>query len=404
MDVNLAKRFIGLSGHLRSGATGHYEEFHKGLYKALTESTEYEEVSYLGSSLSEPSWFQPMVPASLVATSSWCSSCFRLKLQAIASEKNAAVFHIYEGNLFQLFLLSEILRKNPETKAIINLFDSAKFGSILTNPFKRVLFKRMFLIGVRNLGGRLIVTADTRRMAERIEGAVNTEIATYPMYSILMENKSIVPDKREYLFMIRGSQSMSNLISSLKGLKRDFLQRITVHGVPTIEQIEFSENILGVSVSKKHLSKSEYMDFFNRFSHVVFLYDPELFREQSSGRLCDALVAGAHVLVPTNTALWDFANEFGGFSEFEFDKVDDAIKVIQDSISVQFPRTTLPLPDASRSVESLATLLNVNKDLQMRESSNLFFWVTYSALRKYQYTLRILTAIKMRLFKVIPRS
>ncbi len=400
----MAKYFVGLSGHLRSGATGHYEEFHKGLYKALTESIEYEEVSYLGSSLSEPSWFQPIVPPSLVSTGSWCNNRFRIELHVIASGKTDPVFHIYEGNLFQLFLMSEVLRKNTEAKAIINLFDSAKFGRILTNPFKRLIFKKLFLICLRNLDDRLIVTADTRRMAEKIEGAVNIEIATYPMYSILKENEMTAPDKKEYLFMIRGSQAMSNLIDSLKELEHEFLEKVTVHGVPTIEQIEFSENILGVSVSRKHLSKTEYIDFFRRFSHVVFLYDPELFRDQSSGRLCDALVAGAHVLVPTDTALWDSASEFGGFSEFKFDNVDDAIRVIKESRSVQFPRSSLPLPEASRSVETIAALLNVNKESERRGSSNFPFWITYSVLRKYQYTLRILTAIKIRILKVIPRS
>ena len=400
----MAKYFVGLSGHLRSGATGHYEEFHKGLYKALTESIEYGEVSYLGSSLSEPSWFQPVVPPSLVSTGSWCNSRFRTKLQVIASGKTDPVFHIYEGNLFQLFLMSEVLRKNTQTKAILNLFDSAKFGRILSNPFKRLIFKKLFLISLRNLDGRLIVTADTKRMAEKIEGAVNIEIVTYPMYSILKENEMTAPDKKEYLFMIRGSQAMSNLIDSLKGLEREFLEKVTVHGVPTIEQIEFSENILGVSVSRKHLSKTEYIDFFRRFSHVVFLYDPELFRDQSSGRLCDALVAGAHVLVPTDTALWDSASEFGGFSEFKFENVDGAIRVIKDSRSVQFPRSSLPLPEASRSVETIAALLNVNKESERSGSSNFLFWITYSVLRKYQYTLRILTAIKIRISKVIPWS
>lgn len=400
----MAKYFVGLSGHLRSGATGHYEEFHKGLYKALTESVEYEEVSYLGSSLSEPSWFQPIVPPSLVSTGSWCSSRFRMKLQVIAFGKTDLVFHIYEGNLFQLFLMSELLRKNTETKAILNLFDSAKFGRILSNPFKKLIFKILFLISLRNLDGRLIVTADTRRMAEKIEGAVNIEIATYPMYSILTENEMTAPDKDEYLFMIRGSRAMSNLIDSLKGLEREFLEKVTVHGVPTIEQIEFSENILGVSVSRKHLSKREYIDFFRRFSHVVFLYDPELFRDQSSGRLCDALVAGAHVLVPTDTALWDSASEFGGFSEFKFENVDGAIGVIKDSRSVQFPRSSLPLPEASRSVETIAALLNVNKESGRSGRSNFLFWITYSVLRKYQYILRILTAIKIRILKGIPRS
>lgn len=404
MEVNLAKYFVGLSGHLRSGATGHYEEFHKGLHDALQESDEFIKVSYLGSSLSEPSWFQPIVPPSLVSTGSWCNKHFRMKLQLIAAEKIDSIFHIYEGNLFQLFLLSEVLRKNLETRAILNLFDSARLDRILSHPLKRFLFRKFLMIGLRDLDGRLIVTADTSRMAEKIKSIVNIDIASYPMYSILRENEMRASEKKEYLFVIRGSQAMSNLIDSLKDQGNEFLQKTTVHGVPTIEQINFCENILGVSVSKKHLSKFEYTNFFKRFSHIVFLYDPELFRDQSSGRLCDALVAGAHVLVPKDSALWDSASEFGGFSEFEFDDVHRVIEIVSDSMTAQYPRTIRPLPEASRAVEGLVSLVNVNNKLENGRSSNLVFLITYSVLRKYQYILRIFTAIKIRTLKGILSS
>lgn len=393
----MAKHFVGLSGHLRAGATGHYEEFHKGLYSALRESQEFEETLYLGSSLSEPAWFQACVPPSLVSKQSWCNKKFRKNLQAIGENSSNSVFHIYEGNLFQMFMLSELLRKNQTSVGILNLFDSARLGKILSSRVRKYIFKELFLIALKDLEGRLKITADTYRMGMQLENLLKVRIFTYPMYSILKENEMQSSDKNEYLFMIRGNQAMVNLIEALKSQNSNFLKRVTVHGVPTQEQIYFSESVLGISVSKRHLSRAEYTAFFKRFSHVVFLYDPALFRDQSSGRLCDALVSGAHVLVPTDCALWDSASEYGGFSEFRFDVVNEAINVIAESRHLRYPRTSQPLPEANRAVSILLELSKNDGPQQSHTRSSLKFWGTYSLYRKYQYVLRLHNAILIRI-------
>jgi hypothetical protein len=397
LEEELTKNFVGLSGHLRAGATGHYEGFHKGLYDALCESQEFKETIYLGSNLSEPSWFQTVVPPSLVSKHSWCSKKYRRKLQEIAENRTNSVFHIYEGNLFQMFILSELLRKDKTSVAVLNLFDSTKLGKTLSSRIRKYFFKKLFLIALRDLEGRLKITADTYRMGKQLEKLLNVRIFTYPMYSILKEKEMKTSGKNEYLFMIRGNQAMVNLIESLKSQNSDFLKKVTVHGVPTHEQIYFSEDVLGISVSKKHLSEEEYSAFFKRFSHIVFLYDPELFRNQSSGRLCDALVAEAHVIVPLDCALWDSASEYGGYSEFKFEVVDEAIDVIAESRNVQYPRTTRPLPEAKRAVTNLLDLLH-NAGLPQSQSHwNLKFRVTFSLYRKYQYVLRLHNAISTRI-------
>jgi hypothetical protein len=210
MEEELAKCFVGLSGHLRAGATGHYEEFHKGLYNALRESQGFEEILYIGSNLSEPAWFQTDVPPSLVSKHSWCNKKFRRNLQQIAENRSNSIFHIYEGNLFQMFMLSELLRKNRTSVAILNLFDSAKLGKILSSRIRKYFFKKFFLIAFKNLEGRFRITADTYRMGKQLENLLKVRILTYPMYSILKEKEMQTSEKNEYLFMIRGDQAMVN--------------------------------------------------------------------------------------------------------------------------------------------------------------------------------------------------
>jgi hypothetical protein len=217
------------------------------------------------------------------------------------------------------------------------------------------------------------------------------------MYSIFKEKDMESADKNEYLFMIRGNQAMVNLIKALKFQSSDFQKRVTVHGVPNHEQINFCEKVLGIAVSKRHLSKDEYRSFFKRFSHIIFLYDPALFRDQSSGRLCDALISGAHVLVPMDCALWDSASEYGGYSDFRFDVVNEAIDIIAESRNLRYPRTSRPLPQANRAVSILLELLKNHEIPQKQTRSNLKFWVAYSIYRKHQYVLRLHNAISIRI-------
>ena len=61
---------LGLSGHLVSDTSGHFETFHKGLFKAFKEVLDEENCNFLGSQSSEGEnlWFEANLPDSLTST------------------------------------------------------------------------------------------------------------------------------------------------------------------------------------------------------------------------------------------------------------------------------------------------------------------------------------------------
>jgi hypothetical protein len=126
------------------------------------------------------------------------------------------------------------------------------------------------------------------------------------------------------------------LFRALQSIPKKIRANIIVHGVPTHEDIARLENEFEITVSKKHLSTSEYSDFYQNIFRVIILYDPEIFQDQSSGRLCDAIVQEKEVIVPRDTALFDMAKSYGTFESFAFGD----FKKVEELISQPKKRTT----------------------------------------------------------------
>jgi hypothetical protein len=372
-------KFVGLSGVLRSGAFGHHEAFHKGLYLALTKSTIYSNVVFLGSAVSEPSWFKPVVPPSFVSEHPWSSKNFESELLRRSQEGGASevIIHVYEGDLYALHILSRVMRNNYQIRVVINLFNSVKVCGQLDGKIRVELFALQLRMAVQGLENRIVVTADSTRMAEKISAAIGLDIQKYPVYSILdSENfKSCI--RSEVLILVRGTNAMDKLIRTLEQAPSYFRDRVTIHGVPTEEQAHCL-NVLKVGFSRQHLHDKEYTNFYLRFKYVVVLYDPEFFKNQSSGRLCDAIVAGAHVIVPRDCALWDTANEYGGFSDFDFEKTDQIIEIIESNESPVYSRNLLPPPDVQAAIAKLTEMIEVSRYAEVStrrdKSFYLFSW------------------------------
>jgi hypothetical protein len=393
--------FIGLSGHLNSGASGHYETFHEGLYLAAQKSSEVDHCVYAGSSLSNATWFYPSIPPSIVSKFPWARENFASELfdEINPGSDSVSLVHIYEGNLYWLFQVSRLIRREPRARGYVNFFNSARYTAISSNSFRAYFFKVMVRIAIRGVEDRIVITADTKAMAGILTKITNQKFFTYPIYSILNPEEFNDLHRDRILFLIRGHRMMEELIKSLKRLSKETLDQITVHGVPTNAQIRTCES-MGVKVSRKHLVGSEYSSFYEAFSHVVILYDPHIFSNQSSGRLCDALVARCHLMVTRESALFDVASEFGNFSTFRISEIDQLFQTITSNRQPEFPAKVGDLPTAARAVNQI---LSQNYESGLSKASKIApieFKIVSLVMQIILFTLRIFFGVGLRISRI----
>jgi hypothetical protein len=353
-DTENQLNFIGISGHLTNGATGHFEAFHLALFEAAQRSSLLASTEYLGSSLSGGSknWFTPVVPPSTVSRISWCNKNFvNYLVSNVRSKSGPVVLHTYEGNLFWVLVTSRVIRASSTTHAYVNFFNSAKYNKILASPLRRKWFKYIFRYLVSDISSYFIFTADSQKMASKLETLTGFEFSCYPIYASLSAGKT-QKSADKILVLIRGKRSIDILFRALQSIPNKIKANIIVHGVPTHEDIARLENEFKITVSKKHLSTSEYSDFYQNIFRVIILYDPEIFQDQSSGRLCDAIVQEKEVIVPRDTALFDMAKSYGTFESFVFGD----FKRVEELISQPKKRTTkiYRKPTSSSAISEIA--------------------------------------------------
>jgi hypothetical protein len=315
-------------------------------------------------------------------------------------DESETLLHVYEGNLYWLFHVSSAIRENNLLRGYVNFFNSAKYTSISRNRLRLFFFKTLLNIAIKGVENRIVISADTEGMSKILATKTGQEFETYPIYSILNPGDFENLRREETLFLIRGENMMELLISYLIKMPAETLKKITVHGVPLKKQIDICES-LGVKVSKKHLVGAEYSDFYKAFKSVVIFYDPKIFQNQSSGRLCDALVAGCHVVLIKNSALAESAASFGGYSEFELSGISEMLESLFTDSPLDFPRSKDHLPTSSRAVSKiiekvLAQSRRINSKLNPLKFSAIFILsqVLMFALRLfYGANLRIRRAL-----------
>jgi hypothetical protein len=185
-------------------------------------------------------------------------------------------------------------------------------------------------------------------------------------------------------------------------MPRDIIKKITVHGVPLKKQIDICES-LGVKVSKKHLVGTEYAEFYKAFKNVVIFYDPKIFQNQSSGRLCDALVAGCHVNLIKYSALAGSAASFGGYSEFEISGISQMLESLFTDSPPAFPRNKDHLPTSSRAVSQIIEKVLAQSGKINSKLNPLKFSAIFSLAQSLMFVLRLFYGVNLRIRRALSR-
>jgi len=305
-------------------------------------------------------WFKPVIPNSLTASSPWSNKSFgRMLLGYTNDSSEKTIFHVYEGNLYWVLVLSNVLRSNPKSVAYVNLFQANKYNRILASRIKIKLFTFALKFICTDLGSRMIITADTRRLADKLSVAADSKISPYPMYSILNQSERSKTSDR-VLVVVRGESANSYLFQALELITASQRPKMTIHGVFTLPEERELETRFGAEMSKGHLNYDDYLRTNNTFYKVVLLYDPSTFKDQSSSRLCDAAVTMKEIVVPINTSLQDMADEYGEYEHFDFQKPSELGEILSKPKAIEVKRSIFPT--SARAMESILSSFELSKE------------------------------------------
>ena len=402
-------KFIGLSGHLQHNALGHFETFHKAMMEGFQALLGQSNVQFLGlqKSNNEDYWFDPLIPNSLTSTISWLPRKFLNSLGADSeSGKDVKIIYVYEGSLSNLFLFGRVARKSKGVFLYFNLFNSHKYSSVLNSPIRFLLFRLLFKLASRGADEKICLVADTPKFSAFLSSKLGRTFLAFPMYSGLNLSLPKIRARKVNLINIRGIRAERLFRQTVDNEPNLSKIQMEVYGMLNEEIKSYLKKYPNITVSNGHVDEHSYFASYDKYSSVAFLYDPEFFSMQSSGRLADAVVSGARLLVPKGTSLEDVLKEYGNGSSFDF----------EDEASLAF--ALLSKPCISRTAKDLptnywaaATILQSVKALiaksEQKEESKVTkianyaldeaIWVTLWALRLiFGLRRRVATSISLK--------
>ena len=391
------------------GAAGHFETFHKGIFLAMKEILGEKNCNFLGSQISKEtnSWFTANLPSSLVSRVPWLPKRFLNSLVTPSHRANENfIMYIYEGNLANLFLLGSVVRQRSNIFLYFNLFDSNRYKSIFRSNFRLFMFKSLFLLAYRGLDSKVYLSADTKRFAQMLTRKLGKKFSEYPMYSALYFQPSPGSQVKKILINFRGQQSEKLMKSAIERFPALQGLELDLHGLHDQSVMQELSRFPNITILPDQVDESTYFGMYKYYYRVAFIYDPDFFSMQSSGRLADAILAGAQLVVPRNTSLEDVLNESGNGNTFSFSSCESLASALISEPTI--PKRADYLPTSSRaaqvilnSMEELIKESGSVLDQQYRRAINI---ALDESIRRVLWSLRIVFGVGNRLRRFFKRK
>lgn len=225
-------------------------------------------------------------------------------------EKGPFLFHIYEGNLQSLYLASLLLIKNPTSLALVNMHWADQASVQFSNKdFKSKIFYTALSKLSNYFEGRLILAAESKKLATLMSEKLNIEVIEYLVFSVHDKNNEISNEKE---FTVLASPCGLNEFHQIIDTTLDFLKRdqkvainIPVHLLSSeIEESEISNaKNLGFTIYTANLDRDSYKALGTNARVTILTYTNKFYEWGSSGKLLDSVRFGARVIVPDNCAM-----------------------------------------------------------------------------------------------------
>ena len=350
-------------------------------------------------SIDKDSWFKPLIPRSMTSSVPWLSKKFLRHLRELDKKNgDVSILYIYEGNLASLFLLGSIARRSKEVYLYFNFFNSSRYSSIFVSQIKLILFKALFLLAIRGIHKKVQLSADTEKVSNLLESKLGKIFSVFPMYSGLNPEFITKFEKNVTLINLRGARSEYLLKSTLE--KNPLLQNIVmdIHGMHNTQIAQYLEKFSNINIVPDQVDEVSYFASYKKYSRAAFIYDPEFFSMQSSGRLADAIVAGAEIVVPIGTSLEDVLLEFGNGSSFDFEKEDSLAHALLSKPSIKRKVGCMPTSTwaATTILEKMQTLIEKDDTPEINRVSKLLNYAIDEIIRAALWVLRLIFGFRKR--------
>jgi hypothetical protein len=399
-------KFMGLSGHLQHNALGHFETFHKAIMEGFQVLLGPSNVQFLGlqKSNNEDFWFDPLIPTSLTSTISWLPRKFLNSLGTdLDTKKEAKIIYVYEGNLSNLFLFGRVARRSKGVFLYFNLFNTNKYSSVLNSPIKFLLFRLLFQLALRGADEKICFVADTPRFSAFLSSKLGRTFFAFPMYSGLNLPLPKIRTRNINLVNVRGIRAERLFKQAVDNEPNLSKIQMEVYGMLNEDIKLYLKKYSNIMVSNSHVDENSYFASYSKYSSVTFLYDPDFFSMQSSGRLADAVVSGARLLVPKGTSLEDVLMEYGNGTSFDFE--DDASLALALLSKPCISRTAKDLPTnywaATTILHSVKSLIEKSEQKRENKVTKIGNFALDEAVWVSLWVLRLIFGLRRRLAKSI---
>jgi hypothetical protein len=172
-----------------------------------------------------------------------------------------------------------------------------------------------------------------------------------------------------------------------------------IHGMHNTQIAQYLEKFSNINIVPDQVDEVSYFASYKKYSRAAFLYDPEFFSMQSSGRLADAIVAGAELVVPIGTSLEDVLLEFGNGSSFDFEEEDSLAQALLSKPSVERSVEHMPTSTwaATTILEKMQMLIEKDDTPEINRVSKLLDYAIDEIIRSVLWVLRLLFGFWKRL-------
>jgi hypothetical protein len=235
-------------------------------------------------------------------------------LESINFGQREAVFHVFEGGPRELLLLAKLLKELPGSLGHFNFHWAHNFAKLLA---RKSLTRAALRSLVQQLDNRVSFSSESTRLSHLATGVLGVPFSKYPIYSTLNTVEIISWKIRslDYLFAPTSKMELDESWKMMVRLRRHspdlklglFTKKELLAASGFREKIEQ----LDVRITDSFLDENGYRELIGNSRVLVLPYLSPLYVWGSSGRLADAALLGAKVLVPVNTALEDWVKELG---------------------------------------------------------------------------------------------
>lgn len=282
-------RIIGFSPSLVGHAPGHYLPFHHAMFnsfKKISSNSRY--IGAFDDNLVDSWWIQ-WAPYSLRSEPNFVSLQKIDSLAKLVNEDDYVI--VYEGKLFHLILFSYLSVKT-KCRVLVNLHYSSELTAGLESRINSFLFRSLIRFISSATGKRAVFTSESLSLSEHIRKKCNLTFPVFPVFTVLDPIKPSELDqweKTNFDWIVCRFSNKKYLIELEKLVKINPNQNFLINGLSQENGLILAK-YKNVIVENHFIDNQEYRKLLYSCNSLILVYEIELYKNHSSGRLLDGLM------------------------------------------------------------------------------------------------------------------